>query len=118
MGRYKGSRCIVPKCNSEYDSNTEKCHRFSVPFEEEVLLKWVKAIPRKDFVMKGGMVVCEKHFLHNFLRIRFQREKIHMKIIVTFFAQNSRHVLFFRCLSFRPSFSRFSLYFAFFNART
>ena len=50
MGRYKGSRCIIPKCNSVYDSNTEKCHRFSVPFKEEVLLKWAKAIPRKDFV--------------------------------------------------------------------
>ena len=63
MGRYKGSRCIVPKCNLGYDSNTEKCHCFSVPFGEEVVLKWAKAIPRKDFVMKGGMVVCEKYFL-------------------------------------------------------
>ena len=63
MSRYKGSRFIVPNCNSGYDSNTQKCHRFSVPFEEEILLKSVKAILRKDFVMKGSMIVCEMHFL-------------------------------------------------------
>ena len=63
MGRYRGCRCIVSHCNSEYDSNKEKYHRFSVPFEEEILLEWEKAIPRKDFILKSGMVVCHKHFL-------------------------------------------------------
>ncbi|XP_043468847.1 uncharacterized protein LOC122502731 isoform X1 [Leptopilina heterotoma] len=64
MPRYTGHRCIVPNCNSGYESTkSEKCHKFSVPFDEEDIQKWKKIIPRKNFELKGGMVVCEKHFL-------------------------------------------------------
>lgn len=64
MPRYRDNRCIVPNCKSGYDSTKgEKYHRFSVPFEENALLEWKKAIPRKDFDLKSGMIVCDKHFL-------------------------------------------------------
>ena len=63
MPRYSDHRCIVPNCNSGYYSNKEEVHCFLVPFEEETLLVWEKAIPRKDFILKGGMIVCQKHFL-------------------------------------------------------
>ncbi|XP_033217317.1 uncharacterized protein LOC117173053 [Belonocnema kinseyi] len=59
-----GHRCLVPNCKSGYDPNKEKTHHFSVPYKEtDLLLQWERAIPRKDYVLKAGMVVCHKHFL-------------------------------------------------------
>ncbi|XP_043483110.1 uncharacterized protein LOC122511737 isoform X2 [Leptopilina heterotoma] len=60
---YKGHRCVVPNCNSGYDSCKEKVHLFSVPKEEELRKKWENAIPRANFILKSGLVVCHKHFL-------------------------------------------------------
>lgn len=66
MSKYNGSSCIAPNCKSGYRSqsteNAEKIHFFSVPGDKDILEKWQKAILRKNFVIRTGQVVCQKHF--------------------------------------------------------
>ena len=57
MGRY----CCVPKCNSNaHGANYITCFRF--PKDEELKRKWMKNIPRKNFVPNKDSVVCIRHF--------------------------------------------------------
>ena len=65
--KFNGHSCIVPNCKSGYSSQilneNEKIHFFSVPLGKENVEKWQKAILRKDFIVRSGQVVCQKHFL-------------------------------------------------------
>ncbi|XP_018366319.1 PREDICTED: uncharacterized protein LOC108763310 [Trachymyrmex cornetzi] len=55
--------CIAPGCTSGYKSNPEKIHFFTVPKDENMITLWQNAIRRKDFVIRAGQFLCEKHFL-------------------------------------------------------
>ncbi|XP_018375241.1 PREDICTED: uncharacterized protein LOC108769007 [Trachymyrmex cornetzi] len=55
--------CIAPGCTSGYKSNPEKVHFFTVPKDENMITLWQNAIRRKDFVIRAGQFLCEKHFL-------------------------------------------------------
>ena len=63
MSARKGSRCVVLNCKSGYASCKEKVTLISVPKDEKTVKKWESAISRKDFTLKSGQVVCQKHFL-------------------------------------------------------
>ncbi|XP_043271183.1 uncharacterized protein [Venturia canescens] len=58
-------RCISVGCTSGYNSNTEKVHFFRVPKNETSIELWKKALRRKNFKVKHGQTVCEKHFTTN-----------------------------------------------------
>ncbi|XP_042913127.2 uncharacterized protein [Parasteatoda tepidariorum] len=53
--------CCVTKCNGNYNSQN-KVHIFSFPKNEELLKKWVKAIPRTNLIVTKNTKVCERHF--------------------------------------------------------
>ncbi|XP_043485249.1 uncharacterized protein LOC122513081 [Leptopilina heterotoma] len=65
MAPSKGSKCIVPNCKAGYASCKQKFSLFSVPDDEKMVEQWQKAIPRKDFVVQSGQVVCQQHFLED-----------------------------------------------------
>lgn len=56
------SSCCVVYCTSGYKSNTEKVSSFVFPKIKALKEKWLKAIPRENFVVSDRTVVCEKHF--------------------------------------------------------
>ena len=65
-----GKKCVVTFCKSGYQSQKqneevkkEKISIFSVPNDQKTIEQWGKAIPRQDYILKKGHVVCEKHFL-------------------------------------------------------
>ena len=62
MSARKGSWCVVPNCKSGYVSCKEKVTLISVPKDERIVEKRESVIPRKDFTLKSGQVVCQKHF--------------------------------------------------------
>ncbi|XP_022171020.1 uncharacterized protein LOC111034219, partial [Myzus persicae] len=49
-------------CQTGYKSNDEKVSTFSFPKNEEMQNKWIKAIPRKDFIVSKNAAICAKHF--------------------------------------------------------
>ncbi|KAK4884968.1 hypothetical protein RN001_001239 [Aquatica leii] len=59
-------KCCVPGCKSNYDStsreNLQCVTTFSFPKNEEIRSKWLRAIPRKDWIPTPSSVVCCKHF--------------------------------------------------------
>ena len=56
-------RCIVPNCQSGYDSQQgkEKIHFFKVP--KDSIDEYQRAIKRKCFVVNSTHFVCHKHYL-------------------------------------------------------
>ena len=57
--------CCVPGCKSGYrsaSSDNDKAALFRFPKDEELFKKWIKAIPRKDWIPTKASHVCEKHF--------------------------------------------------------
>ncbi|KAL4107529.1 hypothetical protein QTP88_017865 [Uroleucon formosanum] len=54
--------CYVVGCQTGYKSNDEKVSTFSFPKNEEMQNKWIKAIPRKDFIVSKNAAICAKHF--------------------------------------------------------
>lgn len=56
------NKCCIVGCNTGYDSYKGKNHVFSIPKDETLRLKWLKAIGRKDFEPGKWAVVCHKHF--------------------------------------------------------
>lgn len=42
--------CCVTNCNGNYNAENKVCI-FSFPKDEELLQKWIKAIPRENFVV-------------------------------------------------------------------
>ncbi|CAN8025714.1 unnamed protein product, partial [Ixodes persulcatus] len=54
-------RCCVPGCRGNYD-NGPKVRVFSFPSDKSLKAKWLRSIPRKDFVPTKHSRVCEKHF--------------------------------------------------------
>ncbi|KAH8009636.1 hypothetical protein HPB51_018904 [Rhipicephalus microplus] len=57
-----GKKCIAPRCKTGYKSCTKKLSLFSAPREEERLLVWRNAIPRKDRILQSTDHLCERHF--------------------------------------------------------
>lgn len=55
--------CIAPGCTSGYKSNSEKVHFFIVPKDENIRKLWQDAIRRKNFIVRAGQSLCEKHFV-------------------------------------------------------
>ncbi|GBM97339.1 hypothetical protein AVEN_94580-1 [Araneus ventricosus] len=53
--------CCVTNCRGNYDAEN-KVAVFSFPKVEELKLKWIQAIPRRDLVVTKNTKVCEKHF--------------------------------------------------------
>nr|XP_042912672.1 THAP domain-containing protein 2-like [Parasteatoda tepidariorum] len=53
--------CCVTKCNGNYNLQN-KVHIFNFPKNEELLKKWVKAIPRTNLIVTKNTKVCERHF--------------------------------------------------------
>ncbi|XP_054715473.1 THAP domain-containing protein 5-like [Uloborus diversus] len=53
--------CCVPKCKGNYNQEN-RVVVFSFPKNEELLQKWMKAIPRENLVVTKNTRVCEKHF--------------------------------------------------------
>ena len=57
--------CCVPGCKSGYrsvSSDDTKPALFRFPKDEELLKKWIRAIPRKDWKPTNASRICEKHF--------------------------------------------------------
>lgn len=84
-------KCCVVGCTSVYKSNTEKVHQFCVPKNEDLRMKWSKAIPRQDLVFTKNKYVCAnicpKHFNENDI-IKFWSSgavKVSYLIFVIFF---------------------------------
>lgn len=42
-------KCCVPQCRGNYDS-TRKVRVFRFPHDEELCRKWVRAVPRENFI--------------------------------------------------------------------
>lgn len=60
----KGFKCIAPNCTTGYATCKQKLSLFSVPKDENIVKEWQKTIPRDNFEVKSGQVVCEKHFMN------------------------------------------------------
>lgn len=59
------ARCCITGCKSNYDSVviTEGVKSvFSFPKDDGLRQKWLKAIPRKEWIPSKYSVVCELHF--------------------------------------------------------
>lgn len=54
--------CSVPACRGNYDKDN-KVHVFSFPTDKDLREKWVRAIPREDFVVSKNSKV-HKNFLN------------------------------------------------------
>ncbi|CAH1997190.1 unnamed protein product [Acanthoscelides obtectus] len=58
-------RCCVPGCKGNYDTTLkaeDPVSTFSFPKEQELLEKWIRAIPRKDWIPTKSSAVCANHF--------------------------------------------------------
>lgn len=68
-------RCCVPGCKSNYDSVLKQSKKvistFSFPKDQHRIVKWTKAIPRKDWIPTKNSVVCANHFIDDHI-IRFE----------------------------------------------
>lgn len=63
--RIMGRKCFVPNCKTGYKSQEregKKISLFKAPSDKELLLKWQKAIPRRDRALSDKDHVCELHF--------------------------------------------------------
>jgi THAP domain/Transposase protein len=65
------AKCCVPGCRGNYDP-TEKVSVFRFPSEKlnrDLRAKWIRQIPRdeKDYNVTSNTVVCEKHFVEEFI---------------------------------------------------
>ena len=60
--------CAVPGCKTNYTSTTKtdgpKTTTFSFPKDDELKEKWLRAIPRKDWIPSKHAVVCKIHYDH------------------------------------------------------
>ena len=56
--------CCVPECNTGYRSSqaVEKVAVFRFPKNNNLRQKWIKAIPRKNWLPGDSHRVCAKHF--------------------------------------------------------
>ena len=57
--------CCVPGCKTSYrsvQSDHVKTAIFQFPKYEELRRKWIRAIPRQDWVPTNSSRVCDKHF--------------------------------------------------------
>jgi len=59
--------CCVPGCKTGYRSNKnpEKIATFQFPKDKNLRQKWIRAIPRKDWIPTNSSRVCAKHFCTN-----------------------------------------------------
>ncbi|XP_037526412.2 uncharacterized protein LOC119403555 [Rhipicephalus sanguineus] len=55
------NKCSVPGCTGNYRTG-KKIQVFSFPKDGDALNKWLRAIPRKDFVPTSCTKVCADHF--------------------------------------------------------
>ncbi|GBN71319.1 hypothetical protein AVEN_111268-1 [Araneus ventricosus] len=55
------NRCCVTNCRDNYDAES-KAAVFSFPKVEELKLKWIQAIPRRDLVVTKNTKGSEKNF--------------------------------------------------------
>ncbi|KAK8767584.1 hypothetical protein V5799_005636 [Amblyomma americanum] len=55
------NKCCVPGCTGNYDTG-RKIQVFSFPKVDDTFKKWLRAIPRKDFVPTSYTKVCAHHF--------------------------------------------------------
>lgn len=55
-------KCVCVGCKSGYESCPDKVHCFTVPKDNKLRKQWQIAIWRDDIKLKGGEVVCQKHF--------------------------------------------------------
>jgi len=54
--------CCVVGCLTGYKSNKEKVSTFSFSKNEEILNKWIKVVPRRDFTVTKNSAIRSKHF--------------------------------------------------------
>ncbi|CAN7946523.1 unnamed protein product [Ixodes pacificus] len=59
-------KCCVPKCQGNYDEGS-KVQVFSFPKDENQRQRWLRAIPRQDYEVTTGSVVCALHFHDSFI---------------------------------------------------
>src|SRR6218665_1910948 len=64
-------KCCVPNCRGNYratkEHTMEKVSVFGFPTDPERCAKWVRMIPREDLEVNDRTVVCEKHFVPEFI---------------------------------------------------
>ncbi|VEN41670.1 unnamed protein product [Callosobruchus maculatus] len=72
-------RCCVPGCKENYDTTLKKTKTpvstFSFPKEEKQREKWLRAIPRKDWIPTTTSAVCANHFCESEI-VRFNEFKL------------------------------------------
>ena len=56
--------CCVPGCRTGYKSSksSEKIPLFRFPHDDGIKELWIKAIPRKNWILSYTHRVCSKHF--------------------------------------------------------
>ena len=64
-------KCCVPNCRGNYlgtkEHTEEKVSVFGFPTDPERRAKWVRMIPREGLEVNDRTVVCEKHFVPEFI---------------------------------------------------
>jgi hypothetical protein len=60
-----GRKCVVPGCKSGYKSEKNQLSVFFIP--KAKLEEWQKRIPRNDRNLTEKDVVCEKHFMPEYV---------------------------------------------------
>ena len=76
------NKCSAVGCKSGYDSNGDDSHvtLHSFPQDAELREKWIRAIPRKDFVPSTYSRLCSLHFQQcDFLDARTDSNKSRLK---------------------------------------
>ena len=56
--------CCVPGCNTGYKSSNslQKIALFKFPMQDDMKQKWLKSIPRQNWVLSSSHRVCKLHF--------------------------------------------------------
>ena len=64
-------KCCVTGCRGNYRASKEhpeeKVSVFRFPADEEMRAKWIRQIPRQNLIVGPKTVVCEKHFVPEFI---------------------------------------------------
>lgn len=56
------NKCCVPKCTSNYDSQTEKVSIYKLPKDKTKQQEWIRVIPRVNMPITKYTSVCARHW--------------------------------------------------------
>lgn len=75
--------CVVPLCKNTTARTPNKIF-ITVPREQDIRKKWLRAMKREDMSIKSTYYCCEDHFNVSFCFVYFHENHRYEKINITF----------------------------------